>query len=89
LLVTIDTLFKMMEDGLYPLSKLQVILLHLLQIKSDAGEEEAEDQDADDDTQDDPYHIDETAQTKNSNEELVLDSLIRFWNKALASWVPS
>lgn len=30
LLVAIDTLFKMMENGLYPLSKLQVILLHLL-----------------------------------------------------------
>lgn len=30
LLVTIDNLFKMMENGLYPLTKLQVILLHLL-----------------------------------------------------------
>ena len=34
LLVTLDILFKMMENGLYSVRKLKLILLHVLQIKA-------------------------------------------------------
>ena len=33
LLVVLDTMFKMMQEGLYSVSRLKVILLHLTQIK--------------------------------------------------------
>ena len=33
LLVTLDILFKMMENGLYSIKKLQLVLLHVLSIK--------------------------------------------------------
>ena len=33
-LVTLDILFKMMENGLYSIKKLQLVLLHVLGIKS-------------------------------------------------------
>ena len=33
LLVVLDTMFKMMQEGLYSVSRLKVILLHLMQIK--------------------------------------------------------
>lgn len=39
LLVVCDTLFRMIEYGLYPLSKLQIILLHLLKIKPKGKDE--------------------------------------------------
>jgi len=40
LLVVLNIFFKMMEDGLYSVSKLKVILLHMMQIKSDDNSEE-------------------------------------------------
>jgi hypothetical protein len=73
----------MMENGLYPLNKLQVVLLHLLQIKTDGVAKAVEAE-----QKEDPYSSQETQSSRASNEELVLDSLIKFWNKALPSWVP-
>ena len=61
LLVVLQSFFMMMEDGLYQVSKLKVILLHLMQINS----------------------LDE-----DDNEEVVLECLIRFWQKAMGSWLP-
>lgn len=57
LLVVVDQFFKMMEDGLCSLSKLKVILLHLLQIND-------------------------------GNEEVVLESVCKFWLISLAKWLP-
>jgi hypothetical protein len=56
LLVTLETLFKMMENGLYSIKKLQLILLHVLSVKK--------------------------------QDELILDMINKYWNKALCSWVP-
>ena len=52
----------MMEDGLYQVSKLKVILLHLMQIQT---------------------------KSENDNDEVVLECLVRFWQKAIGSWLPS
>lgn len=62
MLVVMESLFKMMENGLYPVSKLQVILLHLLHIRSFEGNQ--------------------------SNEELVIDNLCKYWSRAIVSWLP-
>ena len=59
LVVVLDTLFKMMEDGLYQVAKLKVILLHLLQISQEED-----------------------------TEEVILELLIKFWSRALGSWLP-
>lgn len=59
LVVVLDTLFKMMEDGLYQVAKLKVILLHLLQISQEED-----------------------------TEEVILELLIKFWSRALTSWLP-
>ena len=74
-----------MENGLYPLTKLKVILLHLLQIKS--GNQQIDQVIP----KEDPYNQkenDDKEPLTESNEELVIDFLVKFWNKALLSWVP-
>jgi hypothetical protein len=59
LLVVLETLFRMMENGLYSISRLRVLLLHLLQVNN------------------------------GQSEEVVLESLTRFWTRALISWLPN
>jgi len=63
----------MIEDGKYPLSKLRIILLHLLNINSEIYYNQNCDFEND-------LIIREDANTKNNNEEMIFDNLEKFWS---------
>jgi hypothetical protein len=63
----------MIEDGKYPLIKLRIILLHLLNINSEIYYNQNCDFEND-------LIIREDANTKNNNEEMIFDNLEKFWS---------
>lgn len=82
LLVTLETLFKMMENGQYSINKLKLIFLHLIKIKVREQPKVYKDLE-------DGEMTNEEDQTESyGNDELILDMINKFWSKALGQWLP-
>ena len=85
--VVLDTIFKMMENGLYSVSKLNLLLLHILQIKKGGVHQEEEQSEL----ENSPITVESllgAASNKEENEEIILDQLVKFWSRAVTSWLP-
>ena len=75
LLVTLETLFKMMENGQYSVHKLKLIFLHLMKINNEKiTESESSNQ---------------SELICEGNDELIIDMINKYWSKALGQWLPS
>jgi hypothetical protein len=69
MLVVIDQIFKMMENGLYSVNKLHIILQHLLKIREKSL-------------------LFSGTDSNNSTDELILETVSKFWQNAVRTWLP-